>query len=300
MTNMFKSVDQVISKYFKDPALIELITLFVAPFGNIREKESFFVWYMSDIAYHAEGAWYPQGGAGEFTRAFAGHYEKLGGKLLLNHEVTKILFQKKKAHGILCRDKKGGEHTISCNVLVNAADLYRFSHDLVPSGIFKQKWLDNIAHHEPQNSLVNVFLGLELDVKDYGITDYELWHLNSEWRTPDHYNRIFNQRDYTQLPMEVVTFYNNGPDKSCCPSGKSVISILSPTLIEPWNNLLENGKKGQKYKAEKTKIGEIFINRLATLLKIPDLAQHVEVIEVATPITIYRHNYAFKGTPIGY
>lgn len=300
MGSITKSVDEVVSNYFSDPALIEFLTLFVAPFGNVREKESFFVWYMSDVSYKSEGAWYPKGGAGEFTSRLAQHYIKLGGKLLLNHEVTQVLIEKKEFKGLICKDRKGNTHEFHATHLVNASDLNRFVTRLVPNDTFSSRWIQKINKHDTQHSLVSVYLGLDIDVKDYGISDYELWHLNNEWRTPAHYRKIFEELDYSQLPMEVVTFYNNGPDKTCCPQGKSVISILSPTHIESWNALLEDGKKGPKYLAMKKKVGEMFISRLTELLKIPDLANHVEVIEVATPITLHRYNYAHRGTPIGY
>jgi prolycopene isomerase len=300
MGSISKSVDDVVSQYFSDPALIEFLTLFVAPFGNTRDKESFFVWYMSDVSYKSEGAWYPRGGAGEFTAKLAQHYIKLGGNLLLNHEVTQVLIEKKKAKGIICQDRKGNSHQFYSKHLVNASDLNRFVNKLVPPNTFSPRWIKKINNHDTQHSLVSVYLGLNIDIKDYGISDYELWHLNNEWRTPAHYRKIFEELDYSQLPMEVITFYNNGPDKSCCPPGKSVISILSPTHIEVWNTLLEDGKKGPKYLAMKRKVGEMFITRLAELLKIPDLASHVDVIEVATPITLNRYNYAHRGTPIGY
>jgi len=204
--SMFKSVDDVINKYFKDPKLIELLTLFVAPFGNTRDKESFFIWYISDISYHGEGAWYPKGGAGEFTASLARYYQKVGGTLILNHEVTQILINKKRAEGVICKDKQGKEHKYTATVTVNAADLYRMVTQLVPEGTFSKKWIQKIADHDTQHSLVIVCLGLDSYVKDDGIEDDELWQLNSEWRTPENCKNFFEKLDYSQLPMEVITF----------------------------------------------------------------------------------------------
>jgi phytoene dehydrogenase-like protein len=97
----------MIHKYFKDPRLIELLTLFVAPFGMTREQESFIIWSFNEFSYHVEGAWYPKGGAGAFTGGLAKHYEKNGGKFMLNTEVVHIDIdlEKRMAKAVICKDK---------------------------------------------------------------------------------------------------------------------------------------------------------------------------------------------------
>jgi phytoene dehydrogenase-like protein len=65
-------------------------------------------------------------------------------------------------------------------------------------------------------------------------------------------------------------------------------------LLEP------DGTKGKTYYDEKEKCAWYFVDRLAELFNIPDLRKHIEVMEVATPITQYQWNYALNGCPIGY
>ncbi|MCU0821968.1 MAG: NAD(P)/FAD-dependent oxidoreductase [Spirochaetes bacterium] len=300
--NMFKTVNDVVLKYFKDQALIELVTLFCAPFGMDRKDEAFITWSMSELSYHVEGAWYPKGGAGEFTKALGDHFVEKGGELLLAHEVTDIeIDQKAKlAKSVNCVDRRGNTKNFSSAVVVNTGDLVRFAKQLVPKGTFTEEKIKKMDH-PTIGALFMVYIGLDFDVKDRGITTWEYWLLNSQWRKKENYDKIRYKRDFSQIPCEVVTFYSNGPDKTCCPPGKSLISILQPCHIFSWNELLEpDGSKGNRYYDEKEKCAWYFVDRLAELLKMPDLRNHIEVMEVATPITSYQWNWALNGCPIGY
>lgn len=298
----FKNVEQMIHKYFKDPRLIELLTLFVAPFGMTREQESFIIWSFNEFSYHVEGAWYPKGGAGAFTGGLAKHYEKIGGKFMLNTEVVHIDIdlEKRMAKAVICKDKSGKEIKLTSTIIVNAADLCRMATKLVPEGTFTQKWIHKLESRATIRSMFIIYLGLDIDIKDYGIDDYELWQLNSQWRTPENYENMYKNRDYSKLPMDVITFYSNGPDKTCCPPGKTVISSCIIADLKSWEELLEDGKKGERYQEFKKKYGWQFVDRLAELIDFPDLRKHVEVMEVATPITLRDYSYARNGTPIGY
>lgn len=295
-----KTVEEIVNKYFDDPALIELLTLFVAPFSMTRETNSNLIWAFSEFSYHLEGAWYPKGGAGAFTKALADHFETNGGEILLNHELTYINIKKKNVVELTCIDGKDNEKRFQAPLYVYAADLERLVNHLTPSGVFKNKFYQKVNSRDTIKSLIIVYLGLDIDVKDYGVTDYEPWQLNSQWRKSHNYERIFSEMDYSKLPMEVITFYSNGPDKSCCPPGKTVISTLVNTNLSAWETLLEDGKKGKKYMDFKKQCGEIFVDRLAELINIPDLKEHVEIMEIATPITLRRYTYAKNGTPIGW
>ncbi len=302
MFNMFKTVNDVVLKYFKDPALIELVTLFCAPFGMDRKDEAFVTWALSELSYRVEGAWYPRGGAGEFTRALAEHYTENGGELLLTHEVTEVVLDQKEkmAKGVVCKDRKGNVKRFSSAVVANTGDQVRFAKKLVPQGTFTEEWIQKMDHPTIK-SLVMVYLGLDFDVKDRGIETWEYWQLNSQWRNDEHYDRIFNKRDFSELPCEVITFYSNGPDKSCCPEGKSVISILQSSDFPSWEGLLEEGgKKGKRYYDEKERCGWQFVDRLAELYDIPDLRDHIEEMVIATPVTLYNWNWPLNGCPIGY
>jgi hypothetical protein len=49
---------------------------------------------------------------------------------------------------------------------------------------FYSKWIHKLESRATIRSMFIIYLGLDIDIKDYGIDDYELWQLNSQWRTP--------------------------------------------------------------------------------------------------------------------
>ena len=298
---IFRTLDPMMNKYFKDPALIELLTFFFSPFELPRQNISFFLWLAAEMGYHTDGAWYPKGGSGELGSAMAKHFQKNGGKLLLNYEVTFIDIKNRIAEAVICKDKKGNAHKFTSAAVVNAADLRRLAKELVPEGTFSKGWIKKLESKETLETAVVVYLGLDIDLKEYGFDDYALWTLNRKFRDGKHHDRIYNKLDYSKLPHEAIMFYSNGPDKTCCPPGKSLLSYTVSSKLSTWQSLLdEDGKRGKKYKEAKDECGWQVVDRLAELFKIPDLREAVEVMEVATPLTLQRYTYNYNGAPMGW
>ena len=150
------------------------------------------------------------------------------------------------------------------------------------------------------NSMFCVYIGLDIDVREYGVDTHEIWHIHQQNRTPEIEDRMAYEFDYSTLPIDIITVYNNAPDETAAPPGKSAISIYVTTKYDGWLTLLdENGKKTEKYREIKEKCALQLIDRLAEIIKIPDLRDHVKVMEAATPLTLNKFSGARKGTPLG-
>ncbi|NVM53463.1 MAG: hypothetical protein HWN66_07130, partial [Candidatus Helarchaeota archaeon] len=225
--------------------------------------------------------------------------------LLLNHTVTSINvkkegFRKKIADIVTCKDNKGVEKTFTGKIIVNACDIETLAKELLPEGTFSKRYIKRVSTRETMNSMFCCYLGLDIDVRDYGVDTENIWHIHPENRTPEIQEKIDEQFDYSVLPIDIITVYNNVPDDTACPPGKSVISIYVTVKYKPWEGLLEDGKKGPKYKEMKEKCGWQLVDRLAEITNIPDLRDHVKVMVCATPLTLRRFSGAKKGTPLGY
>ena len=302
---IFRSSKGTLNKKFKNPALRELLHNTITAFGISMEESSFLLWCLAELSYHRGGAWYPTGGGGAFSASLGEHFKKNGGELLLNHTVTSINvkkagFRKKIADVVTCRDKKGNEKKFTGKIVVNACDLETLAKELVPEGTFKKRWIKRVSTRDTMDSMFCVYLGLDIDVRDYGVDTQDIWHIHPQNRTPEIREKIDYQFDYSVLPKDIITVYNNSPDDTACPPGESVISIYVTTKYDGWEGLLEDGKKGPKYKETKEKCGWQLVDRLAKIINIPDLRDHVKVMVCATPLTLKRFSGAKKGTPLGY
>jgi len=109
-------------------------------------------------------------------------------------------------------------------------------------------------------------------------------------QAPQLLRQIARTADYSKLPMTDVTIYSN-IDSTCCPPGKSVISSLFVASEETFPD------EERAYQEKKVFIKEQFMLQIARALDIPDLTNHVEVVEVATPITLKRF---LQGTVKGH
>jgi phytoene dehydrogenase-like protein len=118
--------------------------------------------------------------------------------------------------------------------------------------------------------------------------------------TPSLLKEIAREGDYSKLPSAHVAIYSN-LDPSCCPEGKSVITTMDLADPELFERSLDPGRKrGKAYETLKKRITSQLLKKAARALDMPDLERHVEVLEVATPITLERYTGNRGGSFVGW
>jgi phytoene dehydrogenase-like protein len=96
-------------------------------------------------------------------------------------------------------------------------------------------------------------------------------------------------RTYDRLSLELFGF-----DPSMAPPGKGVLKVVLKTSYAYWQ---ERRRDPERYRAEKERVAAIVLDQLAP--RFPGLRGQVEVIDVATPVTIERYTgngRAFQGS----
>jgi phytoene dehydrogenase-like protein len=298
-----KTVADIIAPYVKssNTALYEIMTALSVFFSLAPEKLSALTFLVGTLCLFIEGAYYPRGGTGNFSRALADIFVKRGGTLMLQTEATRVIFSDKKVTGIVVKDKRGQKKKLSTRVLVSNSDVTTLVTDLCPTSTFPASYLQKINSRNPATSAVMVYVGLNLDLKKYNITEYEYWA--ASWggdNSPELIEYAINTADYSKLYGGPLSITSN-IDPTCCPPGKSVFTTIYYAISEPFKKVLDEGeRRGDQYKALKAKIAEQFISQISHALSIPDLAEHIEVIEVATPITMKRYTQCRDGSCVGW
>jgi phytoene dehydrogenase-like protein len=221
-------------------------------------------------------AGYPIGGSRPFANAIKDRYCDLGGTISFGSRIEKILVEDDVAVGIRLDDgtEKRGD------IVLSAADGY--------TTIFK--WLDGryvddtIRGHyetlEPYPPLVFVSVGV-----------------NGDYSGEPHWMLFVLKRPIEVGGDEVKLLWllNHSADKSLAPQGKTVFSLMIPTNYDYWASF-EN--KTDDYIAEKKKIKEATVNAIAELY--PEIVDHVEVVDVATPLTFVRYTGNWRGSYQGW
>ena len=237
-----------------------------------------------------------------FSQALADIYIKNGGKLLLSNEVIKIDFKRNLCTGITCTDKGGNGTSFTSKTIIANCDVTNLVTKICPKDTFPRKYYEKIINRKPGFSAVCIYIGLNLDLNERGFKDYELWISNTiEDQTTNELREIAKTLNFSKFPSTAITLYSN-IDSSCCPKGKTVLSSIYYALPDSFLNAIEKdgGVRGDNYKKLKSKIGEDFVKNLEDILSIPDLSKYIEVLEVATPITLNRYTSNRNGAFIGW
>jgi prolycopene isomerase len=234
------------------------------------------------------------------SRALAELFEKRGGTLLLNREVTALRFSNGLAEGVLTAKRRGRQLFARSRCIIANSDITALVCDLSPPGAFPADYVKLVTERVPCCSAVIIYAGLDFDLRERGITDYEVHATWGEETTSTILNEIARTGDYSLLPHGSATVYSN-VDPTCCPPGKSVVATICFADPEVFKRVLVGrGVRGMAYKALKKRITSQLLEKMGRTLGVPDLENHVEVVELATPVTLERYTKNRAGSFVGW
>lgn len=297
-----KSGADVLDPYISDPDLREMMTILTGFFGLTYDEIDAAVFLMADLSYRVpgQGAYYPKGGSGHMSRVVADIFEERGGTLLLNREVTRLTFSDGLATGIIARKRSGRQISARARCIIANSDVTALVSELTPEGTFPADYVKSIEDRVPCVSAVILYAGLDFDLRERGITDYEIHATWGEKSTSEILNEIARTGDYSKLPAGSATVYSN-VDPTCCPPGKSVVSTICFAEPEVFERVLDGGRRrGKAYKQLKKQVTTQLLEKMGRALGVPDLESHAEVVELATPVTLKRYTNHRGGSFVGW
>jgi len=301
-----RTAADILDSFVDDPKVRELLALPANLFGLHYSELDAAVFIMASLLFHVpdSSAYYPIGGSGKLSKILARCFCDNGGELCLQTHVEGIKFNDNgTAAGVIMKDKKGEFTTKAAKCIINCSDLSALVDKLCPEGTFPESFVKKVHKHIPGRSLVASWVGLDFDLKDYGILDYEILHNNDmseQMRDKKLIEEITRTADYSVLPTSIATIYSN-IDPSCCRPGKSVISTSFIASYDAFTKTLEKGgRRGSEYHELKDRIEEQLIEHMSRATGIADLTEHIEVIETATPLTFKRYTDNSSGSFMGW
>lgn len=220
-------------------------------------------------------AGFPLGGSLEFARAFERRFLGLGGKIVYQSRVEKIIEREGRAIGV--RLANGEE--ITGNYVISAADLRTSLYSLLDGTRVDPVHLELITSGKLYPSAAQVTFGVDMnfsrEISCIG-TAYEL-----------------------EVPISIagqeqsyIAVKNYCFDPSLAPPGKSVVgSFIMTGDWAYWDRL---GKDRPAYLAEKERIAAVCRDEFNRLY--PGFASKIEMTDVATPLTFERYTGNWKGT----
>jgi len=225
---------------------------------------------------HNRDAGYPIGGSLAFAQAIERRYRHLGGEVHYKSRVEKILVENDCAVGVRLTD--GTEHR--ADIVISAADGHATLFDMLEGRYINERirrYYDELPIFPP---IVQVSLGVARDLSpEPHMISYPL-----------------------SVPIIIAGEVHEGMgvrhfcyDPTMAPPGKSVVIVMFGSNYEYWSELY--GER-ERYDAEKRQIASAVIAQLEK--RFPGIAEQVEVVDVATPMTTERYTGNWQGSIEGW
>jgi prolycopene isomerase len=245
------------------------------------------------LTYHSSGAWYPVGGSGAMTKAFARKIIDGGGQIHYRNDVISI--EPEGPMAVTVTTHKG--LVVHAKAVVSNASPQR-TIDMLPAGSVDESFTESVGVERAALSNLVVYLGLDKDVAAEGWVHHEFFDMPS-YDIEAEYEAIMSG-DFANAGM-IVSNYTIA-DPGCAPDGGSVLSLTS---LAPWDYAdvwgtggdLDGYSKNEEYLRVKDAAGDVLIDRLAK--RIPGLREAIVVKEVATPLTNVRYAMQPGGSIYG-
>lgn len=254
---------------FSDPLLKQA-------FREIWIPEFSIIFLFFTFAYlHSRNAGYPIGGSLPMSKALEARYRELGGEIVFNKKVARILTSGDTATGIRLVD--GTEEY--AERIISAADGHATHYDMLDG-----KYLDDATRKQYEtwpvfHSLLYVSLGVNrrFDEIPLSVSGFS-FPLKEPVMVAD------KLRD--RLPVHI---YNQDP--TMAPEGKNSLIIMLESDIGYWQEL---AKDRNVYVQKKDQVAGLIISLLEQ--RFPGITDQVEVVDVATPMTFERFTGNWQGS----
>lgn len=251
--------------------------------------------------HYMRGAYYPEGGGQMLAARLVEAIRAYGGDVRVRSRVRSVRIDNGRAVGVVL-DHDGTE--IDAPIVVSNADLKRTVNELVGREHFAPATVERVDAFRMSLPLFIVYLGVDVDYVAAGLpnTNYFMW---------DTYDieGIYESLENGKIPEHDLVYLTiaslKDPDNNrLAPPGHSNLQImtLAPREYGVWNvdkGPAEGGyyHKDREYRRRKNEL----VDRLVTSAEriLPDLRQHIDWKESATPVTQERFTRSTGGTSYG-
>ncbi len=279
--------------FVQDKKFIALFTQLMCYTGIDSDNVSGMLFAMMWNSYHYGGFYYFHGGSHAVTKALSEVVKENGGEVLMSHLVTKIVIEDGKAVAVKAKDlntKKMKE--FKCRYVVSNANAPQTFFKLVGREYLPEDYTKRLETMTIGLPTYAVYLGVNHDyskeMENHTIFDNPCFDQNKVFE-------YYHKGNAEKALYGLINYTMKDPTNA--PKGKNVLALIS---IMPYDYKGDwyMSKGYDKYKALKLKVANTLIDRAEKHL--PTIRKHVEVMEVATPLTNERYTLNPKGTIFGW
>ena len=303
------SLQDVLNKITNNEVLKTVLAYNFGSYGTLPRDTSFVMHaLLSD--HFAHGGYYPEGGGSEIAYHIIPVIEKGGGRVLVNSNVTNILFDDdgKKVTGVIVEYGKGKAKTqskIRAPIVISNAGIINTYSKLLPPEI-QEKYQLGSDLEQVKNGMgaMALFIGLKCSHEELGVKVANNTWVFTDPDINDSFTRYVNgttdDAEESGMPVIFISFPSTkDPSREERYPGKTtcvVFALVPFKWFEEWGNY-SNLKDREGYRNLKEVLGRKLWSQVLEIY--PQLEDKLELFNVATPLTYNFYIASPKGEICG-
>ncbi len=227
----------------------------------------------------------PAGGSQSFAAFLHDKIHEFGSNVVTRVPVDHVMVEDGKAVGLRLAN---GRET-RAKYVIAASDLLTLYEKLLPKGTIPEPKKDKIRNSDMYPSSVTLSIGLDIDPRELGFGEELLFLTKDGIERGEHNNSTPETSGLSILAPSIR-------DATLAPEGKGTLTIYAGADIDyadHWKTGPDQ-ERGEAYKEFKRKHADVLIDRVEKFA--PGLRKHIEVIDIATPITHQRYTGNHNGS----
>ncbi len=274
-----KSTRVVFDEFFKDKHLMGALGMYSSYMGLPPNDLAFnslaiIIWSYTDFK-----PWHVKGGSQAMSNALLDSYLEAGGEVRLNCGAKTIQVSNGKVVGVITED---GNQFSTDRVVSNASTITTYTDMIDPEHVPDEKWRE-LGSRTVGMSTTIVFIGFDCEPGEMDIHETTNFITTSPEKFMD-----YSITKSLRPPEGVLFSCFDVDDPEFSPKGTCQASLLTAAYTEPWLKV-----PASKYYETKNQFAQHMLELLYRVF--PKCKDHIEEIEVSTPLT----NMRYLGHPGG-
>jgi all-trans-retinol 13,14-reductase len=232
-----------------------------------------------------DGSFHVVGGGMALVRSMVERLRELGGECFTRAPVSRVEAADGGVRGVRLED--GG--SIEAQIVVSGVNPFRTFFELLPTGAVSEVFAHRLRRMEPSLSMYSMYVGLDCPPSELGIPAGNSFHNYSVDQEEGYQRTLRGEIDRTDW---CLTSYQCESDSAMYPPGGGIVSLAELTPGADWI-----GMDDDLYRERKARTRERLLAKIRG--RYPDIESHLEVLELATPRTMYRYTGNHQGAVYG-
>jgi len=283
---------EVISGLVPEPRLRSVLLAAWGDHGGHPATASFGM-QASVMRHYLQGAYYPLGGAKSFAEGLVAAIERGGGCVRTRAQVQEVSVHAGKVDGV----RLAGGEAINARAVFSDAGAINTVTRLLPAAARDPAWAREILSFAPSVGHIQLYLGLEGDIRALGATTSNYW-IYDTWDTlaalwADPFDQATPPAVFVAFPTLKDPAHEPGPARR---HTAEVVAFTGWDIFKQWEET-RFGARPPEYEAFK----ELIARRLFAQFErhFPALAPLVRYRELSTPLSTAAFTGAYQGASYG-